>query len=223
MRTKLYVILLVVLIMLAGCSDPIQSDETPEFVPSNTPDQKESTPYVPSTDVTTTAPPPSSFNTSAFRQTMATEFNNARSMANMPPLEYREDWESVANSVAEDLADKRAFRNNLIDTRTFNTTNRLEMAGKDCSIQANGKTHYAGAYHAQSWMYTKVNTTDGTRYFTSEVELATHMTNSQMLSDLNETERDEVRNIVYKDFSEYHTVGIHVDEEFRVWVTYIVC
>jgi hypothetical protein len=233
-RTKFGAVLLVVIILLAGCSTLSPSDETPEFVPSNTADQEDPTPsntvdqedptpFVPSAEVTTDAPPPSSFNASAFRQTMATEFNDARDMADMPPLEYREDWESVANSVAEDLANEQAIRNNLLDTRTFNVTNRLETAGKTCSIQANGYTYRAGSYYAYNWMYTQVNTTDGVRYFTSEVELAKHMTNSQMLSDLNETERDEVREVVYREFSEYHTVGIHVDEKFRVWVTYIVC
>jgi uncharacterized protein YkwD len=212
------------LVLLAGCSGLASSDEEPELTPTPTktpteiPTPEDATPEV------TPTPQPSSFNASAFRQTFVNEVKEARSEGNISSLEYREDWQSVADATAEDLAEERAFQNNIIDSQEFNATYRLEEEGYSCSIEANERIHSAGSVSAYNWINTRVDTTtDGARYFTSEEELAKFMANRQMLSVQNETEQAETREIVYRDYSKYHTVGVHVDNESRVWLNYIVC
>lgn len=222
MRIQFGAALLVGLVLLAGCSGLAPSDEEPEltpiYTPTETPTPEDATPEATSTSQ------PSSFNTSAFRQTFVNEVNEARSGGNISSLEYREDWQSVADATAEDLAEERAFQNNIVDTQEFNATHRLEEEGYSCSIEANGRFHSAGSVSAYNWINTRVDTTtDGTLYFTSEEELAKFMANRQMLSVQNETDQAETREIVYRDYSKYHTIGVHVDDKSRVWINYIVC
>ena len=141
--------------------------------------------------------------------------NQERNEAGLPSLVYNDELNSIADNHSEDMATRSYFSHE--NPFGNGVSDRYAEAGYECRVSTSGNSYATGGENiAQTWVFKRIDTGQGTQYFTSERELARGVVNQWMNSSSH-------RQNLLQDYWESEGIGIAITQTGKVYATQNFC